>query len=135
MLVSRGRVLLGHSTRPHRKVSMTDEFWTISKGEMDKGETQEQTALREFREETSIDLQALGLDIAHFTEYCTKSKRNTIFICRDPDGRTLGISPKCTTMVPVAGYPEIDAFHWATPSEARKMVFPSQQVIFSSDVI
>lgn len=127
-----GKFFVGHCTN---KPDVNG--WTIPKGRKEPGETDVATAYREFKEETNIDLKALGLGIKQFTAYKMKHKDVVVFFCNDEDGVTTKIQPVCKSLVEPTdfspgGFPEIDDFRWVTRSEAERLVFPSQKFMFRS---
>jgi 8-oxo-dGTP pyrophosphatase MutT (NUDIX family) len=93
------------------------------------GEDPEQTAYREFKEETGIDLKALGLQIVPFATYSMPHKHVKVFLCEDDNELTVGITPVCHSLVR-PGYPEIDKFAWVTAEKAQQMVFKTQKSLF-----
>jgi len=113
---SSNRILLGHPTYS----SDGDGFWTIPKGKMNEGETQEQTAKREFFEETglSIDVFPDGtLEYLDVEEYRHKKKRIAAFVFKT---KLLTPTPVCVSFLEHKGetIPEIDRFMWASYDEA-----------------
>ena len=130
ILLKRGDLyLIGHSTQPDRKNGPSDGNWTIFKGEPEPGEGDKSAAYREFKEETNIDLRALGLDIEPYKTYASKYKQIVVFICNDENEITANIRPVCNSFV-YDGYPEIDNFKWVTAEDARRMVFYSHRILF-----
>jgi 8-oxo-dGTP pyrophosphatase MutT (NUDIX family) len=121
-----GKYLLGHTNG-----GSVPNAWTIFKGVRDAGETEEAAALREFREETGIDLTALGLTIEPLSSYTMKDKRVIVFLCEDRAGLTVNQKLVCESMVR-PNYPEIDKFQWFTKEDAHKMVFNSQKYLFDT---
>src|SRR5208282_5500458 len=103
--------------------------WTIPKGRPEPNETPTITALREFKEESGIDLTPyqdqlvyLGVEV-----YKTKSKQIHAFLLKTDQEFP---EPKCTSMVtdkPGEPFPELDAFKWVTYEEALLAVFDSQK--------
>jgi predicted NUDIX family NTP pyrophosphohydrolase len=120
-----GKYLLGHCTN-----ASDHNGWTIFKGLKDADETNEAAAYREFKEETGIDLKALGLKLKPFASYQLKTKKVVVFLCEDENAITLNIKPKCHSMVEPGGFPEIDDFLWMTKEEAYNKVFQSQKFLF-----
>jgi len=120
-----GKYLLGHCTNKPDK-----DGWTVFKGMQEEGETFAETAFREFKEETGIDLKALGLHRGSFVEYTLKTKKVRVYFVEDEYGVTVNIKPKCHSMVEPGGFPEIDDFAWMTKEEALEKVFPSQKFLF-----
>lgn len=129
LLEHRGLYLLCHTSRPNRKVDKYDGWWTIAKGGPNTNETPEETAYREFLEETGIDLLSLGLTIAPYKQYKTKSKCVHVFSCNDVEGKTKELVPVCKSIIPGTKRPEVDSFMWVTREDALQMMIPSQRVI------
>ncbi|WBB70590.1 NUDIX domain-containing protein [Micromonospora sp. WMMD812] len=84
----RGRVLLIHRT--------DNDLWSLPGGGQEIGETVAQTAVRETREETGIDVRVIGLvgvysDPAHVVEYSDGEVRQQFSLCfrAAPRGGTL----------------------------------------------
>lgn len=121
------RILIGHPTHS----SDGTGFWTIPKGKMDEGETQEQTAKREFFEESglSIDgfpdgtLEYLGKEV-----YRHKKKQIAIFYFRT---EMYVPEPVCMSFLEKDGkrFPEIDRFRWVSFDEAVKLLHYAQSAI------
>lgn len=119
-----GKYLIGHSTG-HGPTNS----WTVFKGMQEEGETNKETAYREFKEETSIDLAALGLKLEPFDTYALKDKQVVIFLCVDADGVTGWKTPKCNSYVR-DNFPEIDEFKWVDLDEGYTLVCNSQKHLF-----
>ena len=124
ILTRDGKYLLGHTN------GGGSNAWTILKGVRDEGETEETAAYREFKEETGIDLKALGLPITRLSSYKMRDKMVVVFLCKDDNELTAQLVPKCSSMVR-PDYPEIDYFKWVTKEVAHGMVFNSQQHLFA----
>jgi predicted NUDIX family NTP pyrophosphohydrolase len=134
ILLKRGDLyLIGHTTQPipGREIGMMDGNWTIFKGLQNEGEDYKTTAYREFKEETGIDLQSLGLEIEPYKTYPSKNKEVIVFLCDDKNGITTNLRPVCNSFV-TDNYPEIDDFLWVSASQARSMVYPSHRILFST---
>lgn len=121
------KILIGHPTYS----SDGEGFWTIPKGKMDAGETEEQTAKREFFEETSLTIDGFPdgtLDYLGREEYRHKKKTIAAFVFK-----TLLVPPQpvCVSFLERNGetIPEIDRFHWATYEEAVKALHYAQSAI------
>jgi predicted NUDIX family NTP pyrophosphohydrolase len=103
--------------------------WTIPKGEFDSGETTEEAARREFREELGSDavgtLQPLG-------EITQKGGKIVMAFALegDLDVATLRSNTFEIEWPPRSGrmlaFPEIDKVQWMTFAEARGKIMPSQ---------
>ncbi len=106
-------------------------FWSISKGKVDDGESLWETAIRETYEETNImipnDVKKYKQDRVTFKH---KKKAIHIYIVRE-DENDFNIDDfdiKCNSNVEpeIGGFPEMDDFKWVTISEARRLVHYSQ---------
>lgn len=121
VLLNKDKILIGHPTR--------SSGWTLPKGRAESGETPVQAALREFQEETGIDLEQfkdqlvyLGVEV-----YSSKIKQVHLFLLKTDQEFQ---EPNCLSMVtdkPGEPYPELDRFQWVTYDEAVKLVFNSQK--------
>ncbi|MER7893559.1 NUDIX domain-containing protein [Micromonospora sp. NPDC094482] len=86
-----GRVLLIHRT--------DNELWSLPGGGQEIGETVAETAVRETREETGVEVEVVGLvgvysDPGHVVEYSNGEVRQQFSICfrAEPRGGTLTTS-------------------------------------------
>ena len=114
------KILIVHPTNASMK------RWSIPKGGIDKGETEEQAAKRELLEETSIDLNKLGgelIPIGH-SQYTTRNKTLSAFAYEYDDVYTGKL--KCTSFVDNK-FPEVDKFKWVGFIEAFVLLHPTQQ--------
>lgn len=109
-----GRVLLVHRPRY--------DDWTLPKGKLDPGETFEQAALREVREETGL-MCTLGRELAG-TEYRDRKDRPKIvrYWLMQVDQR--GAPPPLAT--PHGGEfepnDEVDEVRWLAPADAEELL-------------
>lgn len=105
------RVLIVHPAGPYNRRSP----WSIPKGVAEPGETLEETARRETREETGLvpaePLRSLG-----HIDYTRSRKRVHGFACPAPEG-----DPRCQLG-------EVDRAEFHTLEEARKLLHPDQRV-------
>lgn len=121
-----GKYFIGHATGEGKA-----NAWTIFKGEADAGESHEDAAYREFKEETSIDLKKLGVSISFLSSYEMKDKTVKVYSA-ECDAKLLeGITPICESLVLPHGFPEIDDYKFATVEEARALVYKSQKHLFA----
>lgn len=132
LLVRDGQYLLCHTTNGGAKA------WSIPKGMKESSESEQDTAYRECKEETGIDLKALGLSLKEMPEYQynIKDKTTKVFLCEDDNELTANIKLSCSSMVsdrkdPKIVFPEVDRFAWVSKEQAKTMVFKSQEHIFS----
>jgi len=102
-VVSRdGRVALVH--RPKY------DDWTLPKGKLDAGETFEQAALREVREETGLSCR-LGRELPSARYIDAKGRRKLV--------RYWQMEPLEGEFAPNK---EVDQLRWAEPAEARELL-------------
>lgn len=127
----KNQLLIGHPT------SANANTFSIPKGIMDDGETPLQAALREFKEETSIDLltdefkDCLFIDLGT-AQYKTGKKILHAFLCISNDINHLNLIPRCNSVfVDKKGknIQEINYFRWVEISEIGSLIHESQQVI------
>ena len=126
-VTSDNRILIGHPTYSSDGAG----FWTIPKGKMDEGETEEQTAKREFFEESGLTIDGFPdgtLEYLGDEEYRHKKKRLVAFYFK-----TLMVPPRpiCVSYLEKDGkqIPEIDRFQWVTYDEAVKLLHYTQAAI------
>lgn len=120
LLNSDNLILLGHPTNSPRN------SWTIPKGRPEENEVPIYTAIREFKEETSIDLteHMANLLFLGTEDYLNKKKQLLGFLIK------IYIefpNPVCTSLVEGETFPEIDIFIWSTYEEALRLVHHSQK--------
>ena len=104
---STGEILIGHTTH--------NTFWSLPKGVMEDGETEEECAKREVLEETNIDLSGQTLEDLGKHEYL-KNKDLHLFrvkLAAIPD------NIMCTSFFELHGrmVPEFDDFAWMLPED------------------
>lgn len=118
------RILIGHPTYS----SDGSGFWTIPKGKMDEGETEEQTAKREFFEESGFVIDGFPdgtLEHLGSAEYKHKKKRIVAFYFKT---NMVPPRPVCLSYLDHNGerIPEIDRFMWVTYTEALEKLHYAQ---------
>jgi len=131
LLEHSGLFLIGHPTAGHG----TTGGWGILKGKVDDGETLCQAAFREFKEESSIDLEKQPgiLYIPRpFFQYKVKSNKKTVYVywVIDTLGHCRNMTLSCPSLIPNTNIPEIDAYKWVTAAEAIDLVTESQKELF-----
>jgi len=146
------KYLICHSTQKRNVTpEKYDGSWTISKGMVEKGELPIDAAWRELHEETNIDLNQFQNVInippkdkwKPITTYKTGKKNVIVFLLNDKEGKIMNsnIELKCTSLIDnvrtphLIGLPEMDAFMWVTSEDARKMVFKTQQYMFTDNYL
>jgi 8-oxo-dGTP diphosphatase len=102
VIVQDGRIAVVH--RPHR------EDWSLPKGKLDAGETFEEAALREIREETGFEV-ALGEELTEIRY-------------EDHKGRPKLVRYWLMTITggAFAQNDEVDELRWVTPNEAIELL-------------
>ena len=91
--------------------------WGIPKGAPDPNEGLEQTARRETREETGLDITEALVDLG-FVDYTRSKKRVHAFAAQAPDGAT----PRCASW-------EVDKVEFIEITRARRIIHPDQAVL------
>lgn len=114
------KVLIVHPTNAKNTV------WSIPKGRMDKGESELETAYRELKEETSINLlKYVGRTIPlGLCNYKGRKKRLCGFAF-EYDGK-IKDKLKCETYVN-GKFPEVDKFKWVSFKKAFELLHYTQQ--------
>lgn len=87
------------------------KYWSFPKGHVEKGESEKQTALREIKEETGLDVKIFD-HYRQISDYCPfgKIKKRVIFFLAETETDRVDIQQD-----------EIDSFVWATFAQAEKM--------------
>lgn len=121
-------VLLAHPGGPFWQ-KRDDGAWTIPKGEFGSGETAEDAARREFREELGVDatgtLQPLG-------EIVQKGGKHVIAFALEGDFDVAALRSNTFDIEwpPRSGriksFPEVDKVQWMTLVAARQKILPAQ---------
>lgn len=125
---SENRILVGHPTNSADGTG----FCTIPKGKQEPGESLEDTAKREFFEESSIVIDAFPDGTLEYLDeevYVHKKKRIVTYYFKT--NLKVDPYPVCTSFLEVNGkrIPEIDRFYWCKYDEAVKMVHYTQRAI------
>lgn len=112
--------------------------WGIPKGRLNKGEEAFQGAIREFQEETNLDLlkNEFGIKIHEKSKltYTAKIKDNYIktyhvFFAETDNLDLLAFPFSCPSLLD-SGKPEIAQYRWTTLDEARAIAAKSQRPLF-----
>jgi bis(5'-nucleosidyl)-tetraphosphatase len=98
--------------------------WDFPKGIVEPGETPFAAALREVREETSLDsLELPWGEVFRETEPYARGKVARYYLALSPDGEVrLPLSPEL-------GRPEHHEFRWVAAPEARRLLPPRLQPV------
>lgn len=132
LLQYQDKFLIGHPTSG----TGTTGSWGILKGKVDEGEQLITAAIREFEEESSIDLcdQKYELIVMPYPFYYYQVNKKTVYVfwAIDEEGWTTQRKLSCPSMIEGTNMPEIDDYKWATVDEAIKMVTESQKELFKT---
>lgn len=87
------------------------KYWSFPKGHVEKGESEKETALREIKEETGLDVIIFD-HYRQISDYCPfgKIKKRVVFFLAETKTDQVDIQQD-----------EIDSFAWATFAQAEKM--------------
>jgi 8-oxo-dGTP pyrophosphatase MutT (NUDIX family) len=120
----------------------TTHGWGIPKGKVDEDEGPRPAALREFYEETNLDLSTIdsivimGEPFFNYPVKLSKKRKKIVYVYRafDPLGITENFPFKCVSYVEHTNIPELDKFCWVTAEEACDIVTASQIPLFKKVV-
>lgn len=114
---------LGHSGGDYRN------YWSFLKGGVERDEKWQETALREFKEESGIDLGKIGANALIPLGSVTQNPRKTVI--------AYGIhfpgidERKCfSNKIPETGLPEIDRYRWMTFDELKHVTHMTHLVFY-----
>lgn len=111
-----------------------ERSWSIPKGVVEPGETLQEAAMRETREETGLAVVIPAHADPVFT-FSVRNKTCFVFLVTMEQEIDLG-SLVCASVItgehPLAGRPEMDAWRLETFAAARNLVFKSQRALFES---
>jgi predicted NUDIX family NTP pyrophosphohydrolase len=114
-------VLIAHPGGPF--FARRDEgAWTLLKGLVEDGEDEEETAAREFTEETGWP--APSRPWLPIGETVMRSRKIVVAWAVEADYDPAGLAPG-TFMLRGREYPEIDRVEWAAPETAKKKLNPA----------
>jgi 8-oxo-dGTP pyrophosphatase MutT (NUDIX family) len=105
--------------------------WTVFKGGAEKGEDLLQTAMRELKEESGIDInyeQRLNRNISSepVYDYALKHKNVYLFLLEDITGFLEDFNFVCCSFWE-DGKPEVTDYQWFEIDELENNIFPSQR--------
>ena len=86
-------------------------YWSFPKGHLEKDESEKETAIREIKEETNLDIKICG-DFREISEYCPfgKIRKRVVFFLAQAFTENVKIQES-----------EIDCFTWVDIQQARKL--------------
>lgn len=86
-------------------------YWSFPKGHIEKGETEKETAVREIKEETNLDVEICG-DFREISEYCPfgKIRKRVVFFLARAFTDNVKIQES-----------EIDSYIWVDIQQAKKL--------------
>jgi 8-oxo-dGTP pyrophosphatase MutT (NUDIX family) len=128
LLKSGKEYLLAHPT------DMPWKFWEIPKGKTEEGESTRYAALREFYEETSLDLRD-NTDFRidpnfSFSYEVGKNKTVYIFCAYDINEKYKDYPFKCISITP-DGKLEMDAYKWVGLLDILELVTNKKKMVFN----
>lgn len=121
--LKQSKLLIGHAARTSKN------NWSIPKGLKEESENEYQAAVREFKEETGIDLNRIKIkEKVELPEVKYKNRNKVLrsFLVKT-DTSLSDATLTCTSLVKNS-YPEIDNFLWVTIDELDKYVHETQRV-------
>lgn len=140
LIESNKKVLLCHATDGFKKPSKAGHRYGIPKGQIDGDEYFLETAIRELKEETDLDLLDISKSIKVSSNYVSvayKSGKKTlkVFKVLDENGELLKFPFKCNSYFEYRGQslPEIDSFLWIDYNVAADICIKGQRDLFTKD--
>ncbi len=107
--------IIFHKTKQNTKILLVKNsngrYWSFPKGHIEEGENEQQTALREIREETGLDVTIFE-GFREISEYCPfgKIRKRVVFFLAQAFTDNVKIQEE-----------EIDSYIWVDLQQARKM--------------
>ena len=126
VLNKKGEVLLGKTdNRPPYN-------FTVFKGQQEEGETLIDTAIRELKEETGIDVASddrLNKNISTNFIYMYRLSHKDVYLfsLEDSEGALDEFEFKCDSFYGESHLPEICGYKWVSISQLNDYIFPSQR--------
>lgn len=122
-------VMIAHPGGPYWR-NKHEGAWSVPKGEIDGGEDAMATAIREFAEETGHRVTADELIALGSIRQRSGKVVYAWAVEGDLDPEELQSNPFSIEWPPRSGrmqeFPEVDAFAWASPDEAARLLNPAQ---------
>lgn len=120
------RILLGKTSKYNVNGS-----WTIFKGQQEEGEVLIETAIRELREESGIDVISdnrlnENTSSSPFFSFGINDKTVFVYLLQDKEGVLDNYKFKCSSYFGDSN-PEISDYSWFSIEEALNKVYPSQR--------
>lgn len=107
--------IIFHKTKQNTKVLLvknnSGRYWSFPKGHIEDGENEQQTAIREIKEETGLDVTIFD-NFREISEYCPfgKIRKRVVFFLAQAFTDNVKIQEE-----------EIDSYIWVDLQQARKM--------------
>lgn len=107
--------IIFYKTRQNTKILLVKNnngrYWSFPKGHIEEGETEQETAVREIKEETGLDV-TLVKDFREISEYCPfgKIRKRVVFFLARAFTDNVKIQEE-----------EIDSYIWVDLQQARKL--------------
>lgn len=137
-VVSDGKILLCHATKPDGSFSWWDKSWGVPKGMFEDDHDHLECAIRETQEEAGLTLPKGEFWENGSVFYENKFKSSfagkkvnkilKIFLFVDETGELFTQKNSCSTLMEEFGnLPEVDRYLWIEPEHASPFVFRSQE--------
>ena len=107
--------IIFYKTKQNTKILLVKNnngrYWSFPKGHIEDGETEQETAIREIKEETGLDVSIVG-DFREVSEYCPfgRIRKRVVFFLAQTFTDNVKIQEE-----------EIDSYIWVDLQQARKL--------------